>query len=161
MYAVQDVIHVNATMWGLFISMFLPPVVGFVTKLNQTPAFKAAVALVVNALGAVIATVIVSGSDAVISKHTVITTFFMYILAHTSYKDFWKSKGITSSYVPVDPAGTVVAPGKLAAVGVKDTTGFVPDKGLVMNSLLITILVVVGIVLGIILILANVDIHTK
>lgn len=128
MLALQDVIHVDASMWSVLVAVVIPPITGFLTGLNTPTWTKALITLLLNALDACLMTVVVVGTDAAISKSVVISTFFGYIVSHVFYKDFWKPNLITSSLVvstapptdvaaPAEPA-VVVQIGKLANVGV-------------------------------------------
>lgn len=129
MFALQDVIYVPAAMWTLLVSVLIPPITGFLTGLDTPTWVKSLITLVLNAVAAVVATVIVVDGDAVITKSTVIATFIAYVLSHVVYKDFWKPNLVTSSLVvstapPTDVAAAaepavVVQVGKLANVGVK------------------------------------------
>jgi hypothetical protein len=129
MFALQDVIHVDASMWAVLVSVIIPPITGFLTGLDTPTWMKSLITLLLNALSACLMTVVVVGSDAAISKSTVIATFVSYVVSHVVYKDFWKPALVTSSLVvstapptdvaaPAEPA-VVVQVGKLAGVGVK------------------------------------------
>jgi hypothetical protein len=129
MFDLQDVFHVDASMWAVLVSVIIPPITGFLTGLDTPTWMKSLITLLLNALNACLMTVVVVGTDAAISKSVVISTFFGYIVSHVFYKDFWKPKLITSSLVvstapptdvaaPAEPA-VVVQIGKLAGVGVK------------------------------------------
>src|SRR4051812_18407411 len=129
MFALQDVIHVDASMWAVLVSVIIPPITGFLTGLDTPTWVKSLITLLLNALSACLMTVVVVGTDAAISKSTVIATFVSYVVSHVVYKDFWKPALVTSSLVvstspptdvaaPAEPA-VVVQVGKLAGVGVK------------------------------------------
>jgi hypothetical protein len=129
MFALQDVIHVDAAMWAALVSIVIPPITGFLTGLNTPTWAKALITLLLNAVNAGLMTVVVVGTDAAISKSTVIAAFLGYVVSHVFYKDFWKPALVTSSLVvstapptdvaaPAEPA-VVVQVGKLANVGVK------------------------------------------
>lgn len=124
MFALTNELHIDAAMWSFLVSTVIPPIVGYLTKLSTTGTIKAALALVLNLVNVVIGTVVTVGSDAIISKQTVLAAVLTYMVSHRVYADFWKPKGITSSSVVVpdisNPGSVIYLPGKLAGVGAVD-----------------------------------------
>lgn len=124
MFALTDQLHVDATMWALFVSTLLPPITGYLTKLSTPTNIKALITLGLNLLNVVIATVVTVGGDAVISKQSVITAVIAFLVSSKVHSVIWKPAGITSSDVVVPdvthPGQVIHLPGKLAFVGVVD-----------------------------------------
>lgn len=92
---------ISPFLMSLLISTILPPIVGFLTSLTTHPAVKSALLLLLNAITSLLTGAALVGSHYIITKQSIITALFSFVLSSHIYDKFWKKWGITSSmYTP-------------------------------------------------------------
>lgn len=114
-------VRLSAITVQAIVSVFLPLIVGFVTNIRDSAFVKGLLQLVLNAVSAfIVQTTLVDGSVA-FSKQTVMVFLVGTATSLVAYYNVWKSKGITSSGVPVRQIdGTVmIVPGSLSKSGIR------------------------------------------
>lgn len=82
------------------VSLFIPIVVGLITKVDLNPLWKGAINIVLSAVNAAIVTATVADGTAVFSKETLIAAFFGMVVSLATYLQVYKPLDANSKLLP-------------------------------------------------------------
>lgn len=102
----SDVVSVNLGLWSVIQGLIVPLVVGILVKATANSTFKVLVQIIVNAIGALIGSVVILDGVATISKATILMWAVATIATISTHYGIWKPTGVTGS----TPSTNALAP---------------------------------------------------
>lgn len=82
------------------VSLFIPIVVGLITKVDLNPLWKGAINIVLSAVNAAVVTATVADGTAVFSKETLIAAFFGMVVSLATYLQVYKPLNTNAHLLP-------------------------------------------------------------
>jgi len=93
-------IQLNAITVSAIVSLFIPVLVGLLTKSSLNSVWKGALNVVLSAVNAAVVTATVADGTAVFSKETLVTTFFAMVVSLATYLQIYKPVNIDQKLAP-------------------------------------------------------------
>ena len=92
-----SVITISLVAWSVIQGTVLPIVVGILTKVDAPDPIKVFVNLLLNAVGGLVAVVVVSDGVATLSLNAVVAAGLGFVASIATHYGFWKPIGVTGS----------------------------------------------------------------
>lgn len=102
------VLTMSLATWAVLQGTVIPILVGILTKVNAPDPIKVLINLLLNALGGLVAVVVVSDGVATLSLNAIVAAGLGFVASIASHYGFWKPLGVTGS----NPSTNRLAPAR-------------------------------------------------